>query len=159
MRRCVAALCVALSALPAAQAGNCRGTIYLTFDTGHMDVAPLVADMLKRHAVRVTFFAANERTKQGDGSLGEHWADWWKARAAEGHEFASHTFDHVYWRADMPGADQRFRVRLQGGAGGVLAVEHVPAGIGAQAQPVGPLAHQAPEVAAGILVVLLVNHH
>jgi peptidoglycan/xylan/chitin deacetylase (PgdA/CDA1 family) len=51
----------------------------------------------------VTFFAANEKTKEGDGSLGTYWAPWWKARAAEGHEFASHTWDHAYWRGDLPG--------------------------------------------------------
>jgi len=87
--------------------------VYLTLDTGHMGVAPLVADVLRRQQVRVTFFGANERTQQGDGSLGDHWAPWWKARAAEGHEFASHTWDHVYWRADLPGG--RFRVRPSAG--------------------------------------------
>ena len=79
---------------------NCDKPLYLTFDTGHMGVAPLVADVLKRHHVRVTFFAAHERTKEGDGSLGKTWAPWWKARAAEGHEFASHTWQHAYWRGD-----------------------------------------------------------
>jgi peptidoglycan/xylan/chitin deacetylase (PgdA/CDA1 family) len=81
-----------------------------------MGVAPLIADVLKRQAVRVTFFAANERTQVGDGSLGEHWAPWWKARADEGHEFASHTFDHVYWRADLPGDVSAFQVRPSAGA-------------------------------------------
>jgi peptidoglycan/xylan/chitin deacetylase (PgdA/CDA1 family) len=80
---------------------DCKKPLYLTFDTGHMEVAPLVADVLKRQQVAVTFFAANERTKVGDGSLGEHWAPWWRARAAEGHEFASHTWNHTYWRADQ----------------------------------------------------------
>ncbi len=98
----------------AAQAPQgCAKPVYLTFDTGHMEVAPLVADVLRKHDVRVTFFAANEKTKQGDGSLGSHWAAWWKARAAEGHEFASHTFDHVYWRADAAG--DGFRVRASAG--------------------------------------------
>lgn len=88
--------------LSSASAQNdCKKPLYLTFDTGHMEVAPLVADVLSRQQVRVTFFAANERTKVGDGSLGEHWALWWRARAAEGHEFASHTWDHTYWRADL----------------------------------------------------------
>ncbi len=64
--------------------------VYLTFDTGHMGVAPLIADTLARHGVRVTFFAAHERTQTGDGSLGDAWAAWWKARADEGHAFASH---------------------------------------------------------------------
>jgi peptidoglycan/xylan/chitin deacetylase (PgdA/CDA1 family) len=92
--------------------------VYLTLDTGHMEVAPLIADVLKRHQVRATFFAANERTKTGDGSLGAYWAPWWKARAAEGHEFASHTFDHTYWRADVPGASgapTQFSVRPSAG--------------------------------------------
>ena len=92
--------------------------VYLTLDTGHMEVAPLIAGVLKRHQVKVTFFAANERTQTGDGSLGTHWASWWKARAAEGHEFASHTYDHTYWRADVPGASgtaPQFRVRPSAG--------------------------------------------
>jgi peptidoglycan/xylan/chitin deacetylase (PgdA/CDA1 family) len=88
----------------------CAKPLYLTFDTGHMGVAPLVAEVLKRQQVKVTFFAADEKTQAGGSSLGPEWAGWWKARAAEGHEFASHTLDHVYWRADLPGAEVRFRV-------------------------------------------------
>ncbi len=99
----------------AATPDTCTRPVYLTFDTGHMAVAPLIADVLARHQVKVTFFAANEPTQAGDGSLGEHWAPWWKARAAEGHEFASHTYDHVYWRADVPGDPPRFRVRASAG--------------------------------------------
>ena len=80
-----------------------------------MEVAPLVAQVLQRQQVVVTFFGANEPTKAGDGSLGGHWAPWWKARAAEGHEFASHTWDHTYWRADVAGDPPRFRVRPSAG--------------------------------------------
>ena len=95
---------------------SCKKPIYLTFDTGHMEVAPLVAEVLHRQQVRATFFAANERTKEGDGSLGDHWAAWWKARATEGHEFGSHTWDHTYWRADIGREDQpMFRVRPSAG--------------------------------------------
>ncbi|MBV7460756.1 polysaccharide deacetylase family protein [Acidovorax sp. sif0632] len=95
---------------------DCKKPLYLTFDTGHMAVAPLVADVLARQQVRVTFFAANERTQEGDGSLGDHWASWWHARAAEGHEFASHTWDHTYWRADLGSAQApSFRVRPSAG--------------------------------------------
>ena len=92
--------------------------VYLTLDTGHMAVAPVIADVLNKHQVKVTFFAANERTKTGDGSLGHDWAPWWKARAAEGHAFASHTFDHTYWRgdvADPAGGATRFRMRPTAG--------------------------------------------
>lgn len=109
---------VLLASMTAAQATGavCAKPLYLTFDTGHMEVAPLIAEVLQRQQVRVTFFAAHERTRSGDGSLGQHWAPWWQARAAEGHEFASHTLDHVYWRADLPGAEPRFRVRPSSGS-------------------------------------------
>jgi peptidoglycan/xylan/chitin deacetylase (PgdA/CDA1 family) len=102
----------------AVRAQDCAKPLYLTFDTGHMGVAELVADVLRREEVRVTFFAADERTRVGDGSLGAHWAPWWRARAAEGHEFASHTLDHVYWRADLPQPDgsMKFRVRASAGS-------------------------------------------
>ncbi|MDI9331228.1 MAG: polysaccharide deacetylase family protein [Alphaproteobacteria bacterium] len=99
--------------LPAAWAQGCAKPVYLTFDTGHMGVADLIADVLKRQQVKATFFAAHEPTQVGDGSLGEHWAPWWRARAAEGHLLASHTHDHAYWRRDRP--DGRFDVRASAG--------------------------------------------
>jgi peptidoglycan/xylan/chitin deacetylase (PgdA/CDA1 family) len=92
-----------------ATATACTRPVYLTFDTGHMGVAPLVADVLKRHGVRVTFFLANERTRTGGSSLDDEWAPWWKERAAEGHAFGSHTWDHDLWQADA--ADGALRVR------------------------------------------------
>lgn len=91
----------------------CAKPLYLTFDTGHMGIAPLVAEVLKRQQVKVTFFLANEATQDGGSSLDEHWAPWWKARAAEGHLFGSHTFDHVYWRGDR--ADGGFDMRPSAG--------------------------------------------
>lgn len=94
---------------------SCEKPVYLTFDTGHMAIAPLVADVLNRHAIKVTFFGAHERTQEGDGSLGSHWAPWWKARAAEGHVFASHTYDHASWRGDVPGQEAQFRMRPSAG--------------------------------------------
>ncbi|MES2191347.1 MAG: polysaccharide deacetylase family protein [Pseudomonadota bacterium] len=108
--------------------------VYLTLDTGHMEVAPLMADILKKHQVKVTFFAANERTKTGDGTLGKDWAPWWKARAAEGHEFASHTYDHVYWRGDVAGRSDgppRARPAPSGGS-----TAHEVASVGADVNPV-----------------------
>ena len=92
-------------------------TVYLTFDTGHMGVAPLIAEVLRKHDVRVTFFAAHEPTQSGDGSLGQAWSTWWKARAAEGHAFASHTYSHAYWAGDLPerGGEVRFRIRPSAG--------------------------------------------
>lgn len=67
-----------------------------------MEIAPLVAEVLRRHDVKVTFFLANERTKTGGHSLDDQWAGWWRERAAEGHAFGSHTWDHDVWRSDTP---------------------------------------------------------
>ncbi|MEX8517339.1 MAG: polysaccharide deacetylase family protein [Leptothrix sp. (in: b-proteobacteria)] len=95
-------------AVSSAGSTGCAQPVYLTFDTGHMGVAPLIAEVLTRQQVKVTFFLANEKTQEGGSSLDEHWAPWWQARALEGHLFGSHTFDHVYWRADRPdGFDMR----------------------------------------------------
>jgi len=110
------ALCVAVAwaapawAMPAAApAAACTKPVYLSFDTGHMGVADLVAEVLKQEQVRVTFFLASERTLDGGHSLDERWAPWWRARAAEGHAFGSHTWDHGSWLADHP--DGRFDLR------------------------------------------------
>lgn len=101
------------AALAQTASASCKQAVYLSFDTGHMGVAPQIAEVLQRQQVRVTFFAAHEATRQGDGSLGEHWAPWWREQAAQGHVFASHTFDHVYWQRDLPNG--RFRVKPSAG--------------------------------------------
>lgn len=110
-----ALLVLPAGAARATGADSCAKPVYLTFDTGHMAIAPMVAQVLKRQDVLVTFFAANERTQEGDGSLGTYWSSWWRERAGEGHEFASHTYDHVYWRHDLPGTTPSFRVRPSAG--------------------------------------------
>ena len=113
--RAASALALVAAACATATAATCDKPVYLTLDTGHMGIAPLVAEVLQRQQVQVTFFGANEPTKEGDGSLGDHWAPWWKARAAEGHAFASHTYDHAYWRGDVKGQPVRFRIRPSAG--------------------------------------------
>jgi peptidoglycan-N-acetylmuramic acid deacetylase len=100
----------------AASCGDAPGDrpVYLTFDTGHMGVAPWVAEVLSRQRVRATFFLAHERTRTGGRSLDDEWAPWWQARASEGHVFGSHTWDHDVWQADLPpspSGEPRFRVR------------------------------------------------
>jgi peptidoglycan/xylan/chitin deacetylase (PgdA/CDA1 family) len=105
-----AAAQVSVAAPPSA---SCPKPVYLTLDTGHMGVADEIAQVLNRQQIRVSFFAANEPTQTGDGSLGEHWSAWWKARALEGHVMASHTLNHVYWRRDLP--QGRFEVRASAG--------------------------------------------
>jgi len=95
----------------------CAHPVYLTIDTGHMGVAPLVADVLARQGVKATFFLANERTQAVGGrpegsTLDDAWAPWWKQLAAQGHDFGSHTWEHVVWRADEAGG---FRVQPTAG--------------------------------------------
>lgn len=106
-------------AAPAAAQPGCAKPVYLTFDTGHMGIAELVARVLQKHRVPVTFFAANEPAKEGGSSLSDFWAPWWKARAQEGHQLASHTYDHLYWLADVrdPATGQvtHFKVRPSAG--------------------------------------------
>jgi len=79
---------------------TCTKTTYLTFDTGNMAVAQLVADVLKRNQIQATFFLSNEKTKRGDFALDTSWQSYWQERVREGHRFGSHTYDHVYWLAD-----------------------------------------------------------
>jgi peptidoglycan/xylan/chitin deacetylase (PgdA/CDA1 family) len=81
-----------------------------------MEVAPLMLEILRRNQVRATFFVANEKTRVGNGSISPEWGSWWKAVADQGHEFASHTFDHVYWRGDNPGIKPTFRMQPTAGA-------------------------------------------
>mgnify|MGYP005852287229 CR=1 FL=1 len=84
-----------------ARAETCRGTLYLTIDTGWMDRAEQIAAVMRRHDVKATLFLADERTYRGDTSLAESWAEFWRARAAEGHAFGSHTLRHWYFRGDV----------------------------------------------------------
>ena len=99
---------------------GCERPVYLTFDTGHMEVAPLVAEVLRKHDVRVTFFLANERTTTHGTSLDDEWAPWWRARVAEGHLFGSHTFDHLVWQGDAAGGRFRFKATAGPQSGQVL---------------------------------------
>jgi peptidoglycan-N-acetylmuramic acid deacetylase len=92
---------------------RCERPVYLTFDTGHMGVAPLIAETLKRHNAKATFFLASEPTLTGGTTLDEQWAPWWRERAQEGHDFGSHTWEHHVLLEDL--ADGRFKVRTQAG--------------------------------------------
>jgi peptidoglycan/xylan/chitin deacetylase (PgdA/CDA1 family) len=111
-RICAGLLAVAL-APSALAAPACSGTIYLSFDTGSQSQAELVADTLRRHHAKATFFLANEKTVRGDYSLDPSWAPYWKMLRDEGHAFGSHTFDHVYAMRDL--GQGRIEVRPQFG--------------------------------------------
>jgi peptidoglycan/xylan/chitin deacetylase (PgdA/CDA1 family) len=101
----------------AAECGDSPGDrpVYLTFDTGAMETAPRVAEVLNRQNVKATFFLADEPTRSGGTALDDTWSPWWQARAAEGHAFGSLTFAHAYWVSDTPAG---FRIRP--GAGKVV---------------------------------------
>ena len=82
-------------------AAGCRGTVYLTLDTGNMQPAETMAAILNKHDIKATFFLANEKTKRGDTSLDPSWGAFWKARADEGHAFGSHTWRHWVFKSDV----------------------------------------------------------
>jgi len=113
---------LAALALPPAIAA-CSQPVYLSFDTGHMGVAPLVAQVLHDEGISATFFLANERTRTGGWSLDDSWAPWWRTMAGAGHAFGSHTWDHHTWLADRPdgGFDTRPSMGPQAGKRQVLS--------------------------------------
>jgi peptidoglycan/xylan/chitin deacetylase (PgdA/CDA1 family) len=91
------------AALPVAAADCPGGTVYLTFDTGGMHSAELIAEVLREEGVKATFFLANERTFRGDYSLDPSWGAYWKRLAADGHRFGNHTWSHLYRWRDLEG--------------------------------------------------------
>jgi peptidoglycan/xylan/chitin deacetylase (PgdA/CDA1 family) len=120
-RRICAALLALVLAPTTSAAPACSGTIYLTFDTGSQSQAQLVADTLRRHHAKATFFLANEKTVRGDSSLDPAWAPYWKMLREEGHAFGSHTFDHVYALRDLDSGRMEVRPQFGPQAGKKLA--------------------------------------
>ena len=118
MKALLSTLLAMAAALCHDTAPACDKPVYLTFDTGHMGVAPLIAQTLKKHNAKATFFLASEPTLTGGTTLDDTWAPWWRERALEGHDFGSHTWDHDVWMADLVRADggpTRFKVRTRAG--------------------------------------------
>jgi peptidoglycan/xylan/chitin deacetylase (PgdA/CDA1 family) len=103
-------------------ATDCRGTVYLTFDTGNMRHAELIAATLRKHEVKATFFLANERTPRGDFSLDPAWAGFWKALASDGHAFGTHTWRHGRFLGDLPAGAVRYKPQFGEGAGRELTL-------------------------------------
>jgi peptidoglycan-N-acetylmuramic acid deacetylase len=120
---------LAFAATTAAAQPGCDKPVYLTFDTGHMGVAPLIAETLKKHNAKATFFLASEPTLTGGTTLDESWAPWWRERAAEGHDFGAHTWDHDIFMEDVLDADGkvvRFKVKTQAGVNPPVVHEVTP---------------------------------
>jgi peptidoglycan/xylan/chitin deacetylase (PgdA/CDA1 family) len=134
-RLAVAAAAAAIAAMAAdAAAGRCRGHVYLTLDTGNMRHAEEIAAILRRQDVRATFFLANEKTPRGDFALDSSWAEYWKARAEEGHAFGSHTWRHGRFIADGAGV---VRYRPQFGDDQGRIIELTPAALCEELRRVG----------------------
>lgn len=129
------ALVLCLVAGVATAQPRCDKPVYLTFDTGHMGVAPLIAETLKRHNAKATFFLASEPTQSGGTTMDETWAPWWRERMAEGHDFGSHTWDHDVFLADTP--EGNFKVRTQAGISPPVLRELTPAQYCASLKKVG----------------------
>jgi peptidoglycan/xylan/chitin deacetylase (PgdA/CDA1 family) len=118
----IAVIVMPTIAVPAAKdaeaAGSCiAGTVYLTFDTGSQSQAEYIATVLKHHAIKATFFLANEKTVKGDYSLDTTWGPYWKERVAEGHAFGTHTFDHVSVKRDLQDGKMRLKPQFGTAAG------------------------------------------
>jgi peptidoglycan-N-acetylmuramic acid deacetylase len=118
---------LAFLCLGAASASRaCDKPLYLTFDTGHMEIAPLVAQVLNKHQVKATFFLANEPTKPftvNGTSLDSRHAAWWKARVAEGHQFGSHTWDHLIYQRTSGRGEAVFRYNLRNQPVGTVTLD------------------------------------
>jgi len=99
-----AAAAVTMTAQPS-EATVTGGPLYLTIDTGWMNYAEQMAEILHKRKVTGTCFVANEATYRGDKTLDDGWGDFWRARAKEGFRFGSHTWRHWYFRGDV-GADK-----------------------------------------------------
>jgi peptidoglycan/xylan/chitin deacetylase (PgdA/CDA1 family) len=113
MRRASSVLFALIWLAAGAAAAGCKGKVYLTLDTGHMEPAEAIAGILRKHDVKATFFVANEPTKRGGASLDPTWAAFWRARVAEGHAFGNHTWRHWYFRRDV-GTDKVAYVSREG---------------------------------------------
>ena len=116
----VASLAPLIGLLPMsalAQTNHCRGKIFLTFDTGSMSQAQLIADTLRQHAIRASFFLANEKTIRGDYSLDPSWDAYWRGLQADGHAFGTHTLDHLRWVRDLPNGAMQVKAQFGPQAG------------------------------------------
>ena len=109
---------VPIAGAPAA----CKGTIYLTLDTGNMRDAQAISETLRKHQVKATFFVANELSwpDRKTSALESQWAEFWKARVAEGHDFGSHTWRHGLFSQDLKDGSVNYRPQFGDQAGQLL---------------------------------------
>jgi peptidoglycan/xylan/chitin deacetylase (PgdA/CDA1 family) len=84
-----------------AVAQGCDKPVYLTFDTGHLEPAKAILDILDKQQVKATFFVANEKTKLGGWTLDSAQKAFWTRVIQSGHALGSHTFHHHYFQSDV----------------------------------------------------------
>jgi len=79
-RRRLLAAGAAMAALGAApvEAKESGGPLYLTIDTGWMNYAEKMAEILQKRRIVGTCFVANEATFRGDKTLDDSWGDFWR---------------------------------------------------------------------------------
>lgn len=123
IRGVFAATLLAFAGISHAAEPACKGTLYLTLDTGNMRHAEAIAGILHKHQVKATFFVAQEKTLRGDMALDPSWGEFWKARVAEGHAFGSHTWRHGSFRKDE--ANGKVSYRLMDGSRTELDAEQI----------------------------------
>ncbi len=104
-----------------AVASVCQKPVYLTFDTGGMQRAEWIAQLLRSQQVKATFFIANEKTFQGDYVLDDRWSRFWRDLVKDGHAFGSHTMRHGRILAAEGGAI-RYRPQFGEDAGKTLVM-------------------------------------
>jgi peptidoglycan/xylan/chitin deacetylase (PgdA/CDA1 family) len=70
-------------------------TIALTFDDGPSEHTGNLLDILAEYNAKATFFIAGNNNGKGEIDTTKKWFDLIRRMIAEGHQVASHTFDHV----------------------------------------------------------------
>ena len=105
--------------LAAAPQTTCKATVYLTLDTGNMRDAQAISDTLRKHQIKATFFVANELSwpDRKTSALEAQWAEFWKARVVEGHDFGSHTWRHGLFSKDVKDGKVNYRPQFGDQAG------------------------------------------
>lgn len=70
-------------------------TIALTFDDGPGEYTNDLLDILAANKAKATFFVSSNNNGKGEIDRTEKWSDVIKRMVDEGHQVASHTFDHT----------------------------------------------------------------
>lgn len=70
-------------------------TFAMTFDDGPGEYTSALLNLLAAYDAKATFFVAGNNDGKGEIDMNKQWFDLIRRMVAEGHQVASHTFDHV----------------------------------------------------------------